>query len=92
MIYTKASLETELAQKIKVLLAKKEDLKLELSSIKSFLKEIVTKRDGEELLTILLAEELKTMNKTPILDTRAAGRILHDLMPAAKFLVTYDLV
>ncbi|MBQ2747742.1 MAG: patatin-like phospholipase family protein, partial [Firmicutes bacterium] len=90
IIYTKKSLDEALHKKIAPLVAKKDDLKIEFSSLKNFAKEIVTKKDGEEIVTILIAGELKKAQPNPLLDTRPVVKVLGDYITAARYLVAYN--
>lgn len=90
IIYTKKSLDEALRKKIAPLVAKKEDLKIEFSSLKNFAKEIVTKKDGEEIVTLLIAGELKKAQPNPLIDTRPVAKVLGDYITAARYLVAYN--
>ena len=92
IIYTKQSLDEAISRKIKPLLAKKSSLKIELTTLKNFAKEIVTQKDGEELVTILIASELKKPHPNPLLETKPVRKVLGDYITAARYLIAYDLI
>lgn len=92
IIYTKKTLDEAISAKIDVLITKKDDVKFEITSLKNFAKEIVRKKDGEELITILIAEELKKSQPNPLLNTRPVMRVLGDYITAARYLVAYNIV